>query len=136
MSGNGQAKITHRVASGQARLRHVFVKDLRVDALLGIYPEEKTKSQKIIVNIDLSVKEGDDPLSDDIRNVVSYEIVVRKVEEIVAAGHVGLAETLAELIAAACLRDGRVMAARVRIEKPDAIPNARSVGVEIERLRD
>ena len=53
-----------------------------------------------------------------------------------SAGHVGLAETLAELIAAACLRDKRVMAARVRIEKPDVIPNARSVGVEIERLRD
>lgn len=133
---NNEAKITHHVASGHARLRHVFVKDLKVDALIGIYPEEKTTRQRIVVNIDLSVKEGDDPLSDDIKNVVSYEIVVRKVEEIVAAGHVGLAETMAELIAAACLRDKRVMAARVRIEKPDIIPNARSVGVEIERLRD
>ena len=136
MSVNREVKITHHVASGKAKLRHVFVKDLKIEALLGIYPEEKTKPQKIVVNIDLSVKEGDDPLSDDIRNVVSYEIVVKKVEEIVAAGHVGLAETLAELIAAACLRDKRVMAARVRIEKPDVIANARSVGVEIERLRD
>ena len=136
MSAKGEAKITHHVASGKARLRHVFVKDLKVDALIGIYPEEKTARQRIIVNIDLSVKEGDNPLSDDIKNVVSYEIVVKKVEEIVAAGHVGLAETLAELIAAACLRDRRVMAARVRIEKPDVIPNARSVGVEIERLRE
>jgi dihydroneopterin aldolase len=135
MSRSGEAKITHHVASGKAKLRHVFVKDLKVDALIGIYPEEKTTPQKIVVNIDLSVKEGDDPLSDDIKNVVSYEIVVKKVEEIVAAGHVGLAETLAERIAAACLRDKRVMAARVRIEKPDVIPNARSVGVEIERLR-
>jgi dihydroneopterin aldolase len=136
MTGSEEAKITHHVASGKARLRHVFVKDLKVDALIGIYPEEKTTPQKIIVNIDLSVKEGKDPLSDDIKNVVSYEIVVRKVEEIVAAGHVGLAETLAERIAAACLRDKRVMAARVRIEKPNVIPNARSVGIEIERLRD
>jgi 7,8-dihydroneopterin aldolase/epimerase/oxygenase len=31
--------------------------------------------------------------------------------------------------------DKRVMAARVRVEKPDIIPNARSVGVEIERQR-
>jgi dihydroneopterin aldolase len=110
MSGSREVKITHHVASGKAKLRHVFVKDLKIEALLGIYPEEKTKPQKIVVNIDLSV--------------------------IVAAGHVGLAETLAERIAAACLRDKRVMAARVRIEKPDVIANARSVGVEIERLRD
>jgi dihydroneopterin aldolase len=128
-------KITHHVASGAARLRHVFVRDLEIEALLGIYPEEKTKPQRIVVNIDLSVKEGDDPTSDDIKNVVSYEIVVKKVEAIVMKGHVNLVETLAELIAIACLKDGRVMAARVRIEKPDVIKNARSVGVEIERVR-
>ncbi|HLF21542.1 MAG TPA: dihydroneopterin aldolase, partial [Aestuariivirga sp.] len=62
-------------------------------------------------------------------------IVVKKVEAIVARGHVNLVETLAELFAEACLKDKRVMAARVRIEKPDIIRNARSVGVEIERLR-
>jgi dihydroneopterin aldolase len=128
-------KITHHVASGAARLRHVFVRDLEIEALLGIYPEEKTKPQRIIVNIDLSVREGDDPTSDEIKNVVSYEIVVKKVEAIVMKGHVNLVETLAELIAIACLKDGRVMAARVRIEKPDVIKNARSVGVEIERVR-
>jgi 7,8-dihydroneopterin aldolase/epimerase/oxygenase len=128
-------RITHHVASGAARMRHVFVKDLELEALLGIYPEEKTKPQRIIVNIDLSVNEGEDPVSDDIKNVVSYEIVVKKVERIVAKGHVNLVETLAELIAAACLTDKRVMAARVRIEKPDVIKNARSVGVEIERAR-
>ena len=66
---------------------------------------------------------------------MSYEVVVRQVESIVAQGHVHLVETLAELIAAACLSDRRVAAVRVRIEKPDIIPNARSVGVEIERLR-
>jgi dihydroneopterin aldolase len=66
---------------------------------------------------------------------VSYEVVVRRVEQIVAQGHVHLVETLAERIADACLADERVLAARVRIEKPDIIPNARSVGVEIERIR-
>ena len=75
---SNEAKITHHVASGKARLRHVFVKDLKIEALLGIYPQEKTTPQKIVVNIDLSVKEGKDPLSDDIKNVVSYEIVVKK----------------------------------------------------------
>ncbi len=125
--------ISHHVASGKARLRHVFVRDLEVMAILGIHEHEKLTPQRIIVNIDLSVKEGD--RFDDIASVVSYEIVVKKVEAIVAQGHVNLVETLCELIATACLKDQRVMAARVRIEKPDIIKNARSVGVEIERLR-
>ena len=132
---NKKPMISHHVASGAARLRHVFVRDLELMALLGIYEHEKAEPQRIIVNIDLSVSEGSGPKDDDIGHVVSYEIVVKKVEAIVAVGHVNLVETLAELIAAACLKDRRVKAARVRIEKPDIIKNARSVGVEIERVR-
>jgi 7,8-dihydroneopterin aldolase/epimerase/oxygenase len=129
------SKITHHVASAGARVRHVFVRDLELLALIGIYDHEKVKPQRIVVNVDLSVQEVEGPMSDEIDHVVSYEIVVKKIEAIVAAGHVNLVETLAEKFAEACLRDKRVLAARVRIEKPDIIPNARSVGVEIERGR-
>ncbi len=125
--------ISHHVASAAQRLRHVFVRDLEISAFIGIYEQEKVKAQKVIVNIDLSVKEGSG--DDDISHVVSYEVVVKKVEAIVAAGHTNLVETLCEKIAESCLKDARVMAARVRVEKPDIIPNARSVGVEIERVR-
>jgi dihydroneopterin aldolase len=127
--------ISHHVASAKSGLRHVFVRDLELMALIGIYDHEKRDPQRIIVNIDLSVKEGEGPKDDDIGHVVSYEIVVKKVEAIIAAGHTNLVETLCEKIAAACLRDKRVVAARVRVEKPDIIKNARSVGVEIERQR-
>jgi 7,8-dihydroneopterin aldolase/epimerase/oxygenase len=129
------SKITHHVANAGARVRHVFVRDLDLMALIGIYDHEKVKPQRIVVNVDLSVQEVAGPMSDEIDHVVSYEIVVKKIEAIVAAGHVNLVETLAEKFAEACLRDRRVLAARVRIEKPDIIPNARSVGVEIERGR-
>jgi dihydroneopterin aldolase len=125
--------ISHHVASAASRLRHVFVRDLDLTASIGIYDQEKIKPQRIVVNIDLSVQEGSG--DDDISHVVSYEIVVKKVEAIIAEGHINLVETLCERIAASCLTDKRVMAARVRVEKPDIIPNARSVGVEIERAR-
>jgi 7,8-dihydroneopterin aldolase/epimerase/oxygenase len=125
--------ISHHVANAEARVRHVFVRDLECAALIGIYDHEKVKPQRIIVNIDLSVEEGSG--DDDISHVVSYEVVVKKVEAILAEGHTNLVETLCEKIAQACLKDKRVLAARVRVEKPDIIPNARSVGVEIERGR-
>jgi dihydroneopterin aldolase len=130
-----KAMISHHVASASSGLRHVFVRDLELMALIGIYDHEKVDPQRIIVNIDLSVAEGEGPKDDEIGHVVSYEIVVKKVEAIIAKGHINLVETLCEKIAAACLKDRRVMAARVRVEKPDIIKNARSVGVEIERVR-
>jgi 7,8-dihydroneopterin aldolase/epimerase/oxygenase len=127
--------ISHHVASAKARVRHVFVRDLECMALIGIYDHEKEKAQRIIVNIDLSVQESDAVMDDDISHVVSYEIIAKKVESILAEGHINLVETLCEKIAQSCLKDKRVLAARVRVEKPDIIPNARSVGVEIERGR-
>lgn len=127
--------ISHHVASAKSRVRHVFVRDLECMALIGIYDHEKIKPQRIIVNIDLSVQETDGPMADEISHVVSYEIIAKKVESILAEGHTNLVETLCEKIAQACLKDKRVLAARVRVEKPDIIPNARSVGVEIERGR-
>jgi 7,8-dihydroneopterin aldolase/epimerase/oxygenase len=127
--------ISHHVASAKSRLRHVFVRDLEVEALIGIYDHEKLKPQRIIVNIDLSVKEPKGKVRDDISHVVSYEIIAKKVESIVEEGHIGLVETLCEKIAQSCLKDRRVVAARVRVEKPDVIANAKSVGVEIERAR-
>ena len=127
--------MSHHVASAASGLRHVFVRDLELMAPIGIYDVEKASPQRIIVNIDLSVSEGAGHKDDDISHVVSYEIVVKKVEAIIAEGHINLVETLCEKIAASCLTDKRVMAARVRVEKPDIVPNARSVGVEIERAR-
>lgn len=127
--------ISHHVASAKSRLRHVFVRDLEVLALIGIYDHEKKNAQRVIVNIDLSVKEPKGKIKDDISHVVSYEIIAKKVESIIAEGHVNLVETLCEKIAQSCLKDRRVAAARVRVEKPDIIENARSVGVEIERAR-
>ena len=126
---------THKVANAGARIRHVFVRDLTMLASIGIDAAEKLKPQRIVVNIDLSVPETDGPMPDDISHVVSYAIVVKKCEAIVAKGHVNLVETLAEKFAEACLKDKRVLAVRVRVEKPDIIPNAKSVGVEIERQR-
>ncbi len=123
------------VASAPKSFRHVFVRDLEIKAMLGIHDHEKLEAQRVIINIDLTVKERGEPLEDDISNVVSYERVVDHVKEIVGSGHVHLVETLAEMIAARCLENSWVTGVRVRVEKPDIIPDARSVGVEIERLR-
>ena len=114
--------------------RRVFVRDLELEALIGVNADEKVKPQRILISFELLVREEGE-IADDIRNVVSYSAVIKRIERIVAQGHVHLVETLAERIAQDCLADDRVVQARIRVEKPDVIPNAASVGVEIERRR-
>lgn len=122
-----------KIADAARAIRHVFVRDLLLEAHIGVYAHEQGRTQPIRINVDLTVSEA--AHSDKLANVVSYEEAVNKIKAIVAGGHLNLVETLAERVAAACLEDERVLVARVRIEKLAAIPEAASVGVEIERAR-
>lgn len=124
-----------RIADAKNSIRHVFVRDLELDAHIGVYRHEHGRSQPIRINVDLAVKEVEQPISDSLQNVVDYEKVVRDIQRIVSKGHLKLVETLADLIAEACLQDQRILTARIRIEKLQAIDEARGVGVEIERTR-
>ena len=122
-------------ADARNALRHVFVRDLMLDAQIGVHHHEKQGPQRIRVNVDLAVWEKDvDGIGDQLANVVCYEEVVSGIRALVAEGHVNLVETLAEQIAALCLEDRRVRVARVRVEKLDVFADATSVGVEIERV--
>ena len=103
--------------------------------MIGVYEHEKCSPQRVRVNLDLAVDEGEHPIIDDILNVVSYETMANGILAIADEGHVNLVETLAERIADMCFDDQRVDSVRVRIEKLDIIENAGSVGVEIERFR-
>lgn len=115
--------------------RRVFVRDLVLPALVGIYEREKAAPQRLRVNLDLAVTDPNAPPRDAIADVVSYEEAVKTVAAAVEAGHVNLLETLAEEIAARLLRDARVEAVTVRLEKLDAFPDCGSVGIEIVRGR-
>ena len=121
------------LADSARRTRHVFVRDLVLDCSIGVHGHEHGSRQRVRVNLDLSVAEDAAPHGDDLANVVCYERIVDGVQEIAQDGHLNLVETLAERIADFCLEDGRVLSARVRVEKLDVYANAESVGVEIER---
>jgi dihydroneopterin aldolase len=115
-------------------LRHVFIRNLELNAQIGVYHHEHGKTQPVRINVDLAVQDALD-LGDDLTKVVDYGVIEQKIRALIAQGHVRLAETLAERIAAACFDDERVKTARVRVEKLHALPGAESAGIEIERSR-
>jgi len=121
-----------KIASATKLVRHVFIRDYETAANIGAHLHERAGAQKVRINVDLGVSESTEPVKDRLENVVCYEEVVRKIESIIARGHINLVETLAELIGEACLEDPRVVSARIRVEKLGAIAGAKSVGVEIE----
>ena len=122
------------IADATNAIRHVFIRDLILTCLIGVYKREQKQPQRIRINLDLAVCEATGPLEDKLSEVVCYEDVADGVRSLVSEGHVNLVETLAERIAEMCLKDDKVRAARVRVEKLDVFEDAVSVGVEIERF--
>lgn len=116
-------------------LYRVFIRDLIVPCTIGIHDHEKEAAQRVRLNIDLSVREYGGPLDDNYEHVVCYEKIADSIRELIDRGHVNLVETLAEDIAAICLKKNRVRSARIRVEKLDILADAVSVGVEIERFK-
>jgi len=122
-------------------VRHVFIRDLVLEASIGIHAHEQRKHQRVRINVDLAVvDEGDAERAlghENLDSVVDYQRVAHAVRAIVRAGHIRLAETLAERIAGACLGlDRRIRLVRITIEKLDVFADAASAGVAIERSQD
>jgi dihydroneopterin aldolase len=118
-------------ASAAGGIRHVFIRNLELPAHIGVYRQEEGRTQPVRINVDLATVDIADA-QDMLENVVDYHVIEKP---IIAEGHVRLAETLAERIAAACFEDARVRTVRVRVEKLEALTSAESVGIEIERTR-
>ena len=137
MIGNqtGSAQLRN-IADARTAVRHVFVRDLILNGSIGIHKHERESLQRIRVNLDLAVREGEInlKLDNDLSKIVCYEKLTNGVGALVSRGHVSLVETLAEDVAEMCLNDDKVRSVRVRIEKLDIFEDAESVGVEIERF--
>lgn len=113
----------------------ILLRDLSVDWSIGVYDHEHERRQQVLISLDLDVTPLGDWEADDFDAVPCYATLAGRIETLAREGHVELVETLASRIADICLEDGRIQAATVRVEKPEALPKARSVGVEITRSR-
>ena len=111
----------------------VFVRGLALEAEIGVYAHELGRRQPLIVDVELDVAAGG---WRHLGDTVNYEPVVAAAQAIAAAGHIGLLESFAQRLAQACFAEPRVLRARVRVEKPQALaPHAAAAGVEITAVR-
>jgi dihydroneopterin aldolase len=111
----------------------VYIRDLKIDAQIGIYDWEKAIRQKIRIDLDMAWDNTVPAASDDIADALNYKETAQKVTELVQSQHFDLVERLAEEIAGMLMRDMNVPWLRLTLGKPGAVKNSGEVGVCIER---
>lgn len=112
----------------------VELRGLQFDALIGVLPQELDTPQPIEVDIDLHVDVTAAAASDDLADVVDYGGVCDAAVAAATAGHTGLLERLATVVAEAVLAvDPRISAAEVVVRKlrPPVVHRLRTSGVRV-----
>ncbi|WP_329741708.1 dihydroneopterin aldolase [Dyella sp. A6] len=111
----------------------VFIEDLRIEAVIGIYDWERRVRQTLSFDIEMAFDNTVPAASDDIALTLNYKDVSKRLIEYVGASSFGLVETLAERCAAIVRDEFGVAWVRLKLSKPGAVRGAKAVGVRIER---
>lgn len=111
----------------------VFVEDLRIDTVVGIFDWERRVRQTIAIDLEMAFDIRAAAASDAIGDTLDYKAVSKRLIQFVGESEFLLIETLAERAAAIVLEEFDVAWLRLRLSKPGAVRGARNVGVVIER---
>ena len=116
--------------------RTVFIKNLIIQEIIGFHQHEKIKKQKIKFNIVLDINQSSIPDEKDIKSIVDYEKITKKIENLTKSKKYNFLESLAEDSFKEIFEDKRINSVTIKIEKPEAIKNTESVGVEVFKSRE
>jgi len=115
--------------------RSVLIKNFIIQEIIGIHKHEKIKKQKIKFNIVIDVDQNTLPNEKDITSIVDYEKITNKLKNLAKNKKYNFLESLAEDSFKEIFEDKRINSVKIKIEKPEAIKNADSVGVEVFKSR-
>ena len=113
----------------------ILIKDFIINEIIGIHKHEKINKQKIIFNIVIDVNKNTLPDENNISSIVDYEKITNKLENLTKYKNYNFLESLAEDSFKEIFEDKRINSIKIKIEKPDALANAKSVGVEVFKTR-
>ena len=114
----------------------VFIRQLRLQAWIGLYRHEKVAPQTIEIDLEIALPAGGGVFkSRKVADTVDYGVIVEQLRVLLAKERFGLVENLAERIADLILNDLKSPRVKVSVTKLGALRDARHVGVSIERSR-
>lgn len=113
----------------------IFINNLRVETVIGIYDWERKIRQLVVIDLELGADCAAAAKTDSVEDTLDYKAISGRVVEFVAASEFGLVETLADRTALLIMEEFGVPWVRLRLNKLGALSGASDVGVIVERGR-
>jgi len=113
----------------------IFLNELKVDTIIGIWDWERKIRQTVVIDLEMSADIAGAAATDNVEDTLNYKSVAKRIQSFVSESSFQLVETLAERIAGIVRDEFDVQWVRVRVNKPGAIRGSKDVGILIERGR-
>ncbi|MCB1740713.1 MAG: dihydroneopterin aldolase [Gammaproteobacteria bacterium] len=111
----------------------IFISDLRIETIIGIFEWERKVKQAILLSFELPCDCARAAQSDQIDATLDYKAVAKRVIAFVEESRFQLVETLAHKVCELVLNEFGVAWVRLQVNKQGALRHARDIGVRIER---
>ncbi|GGD49577.1 dihydroneopterin aldolase [Lacimicrobium alkaliphilum] len=113
----------------------VIIEGLQVQSLIGVYDWERTARRPLLVDVTLEVDLAAAAATDDVRDTIDYASVADTLERVALKSQFFLLEALAGAMLEALFTDFAVQGATVKLSKPDILPNAANVAIQLSRRK-
>ena len=111
----------------------IYLRQLRVDALIGVWDWERCIRQTLIMDVELGADMAAAGRSDDLADTVDYQAVCDRITSFTRESEFQLIEALGEGIVETIRREFGVPWMRLSITKQGVLKQVREVGIVIER---
>ncbi|MBL6758496.1 MAG: dihydroneopterin aldolase [Pelagibacteraceae bacterium] len=128
-----EKKIIQLKESNTTKEEIILINDLNLNAIFGFYDYEKIKEQELVFNLKLYIKSGNHQ-DKKLDQIVDYDKIIYIIKNILK-NKINFLETLAEKIIDEIFSNRRILKIYLKIEKPQAIKECKSVGYEIIKTR-
>lgn len=122
--------------TGKTRMDRVFIEELKVQTVIGIFDWEREIRQTISIDLEMEFDIRKAAASDAIEDTLDYKSVSKRLIQFIEGSEFQLVEALAERCASIVLEEYPVNWLRLKLGKPGAVRGSSAVGVIIERSRD
>ena len=114
-------------------LDRISIRDYIKEVEIGAFQVERDLTQRVKFNVVVEVAPSSSSSSDDVDDILSYDMIIEAIDDQLNFERLNLLETLAERVSDQILSHNQAVRVFTRIEKLDRIPG--SLGVEIVRDR-
>ena len=126
-------EVRAKTAPSNSSLDRISIRDYIKEVEIGAFQVERNLTQRVKFNVVVEVAPGSNSSSDDVDDILSYDMIIDAIDDQLNLERLNLLETLAERVSDQILSHKQAVRVFTRIEKLDRIPG--SLGVEIVRDR-